>query len=83
MKKLDYMLIYNNLISYVGGIGKIIKLMRGAEYTPRTLVLGEWKQQNLNSRPSSDTWEEQGQPGLTETLSQNTKQTNNNSKKIM
>lgn len=33
------MLIYNNLISYVGGIGKIIKLMRRAEYTPHTLVL--------------------------------------------
>lgn len=33
------MLIYNNLISYVGGMGKIIKLMRGAEYAPRTLIL--------------------------------------------
>ena len=33
------MLIYNNLIYYVGGIGKIIKLMRRAEYTPHTLVL--------------------------------------------
>lgn len=33
------MLMYNNLISYVGGIGKIIKLMRGTEYAPCTLIL--------------------------------------------